>query len=221
MSQSSLAIAAALAHGQQKLHLRIAEDPWLWASTYTKTYDEHWKEKGKPSPYSSFPDKDYLAHFIRYLLTPTRLFVPKSRDMMVSWATIAYGVWSCQTRARTRVVVQAQKEDKVYDLVGSDPSGYARTLYEQQPAWLRALYPLKGDIKLARMAWENGSVFQGVPAGSDQVRQYHPTILIVDEACFVEDFQSSYEAASPVCGQIIAISSAWPGFFMDCASEAV
>ena len=141
--------------------------------------------------------------------------------MMVSWATIAYGVWACQTRPRTHVLIQAQKEDKAYDLVGSDPSGYARTLYEQQPIWLKEAFPLNGDIKLARMAWDNGSVLQGVPKGPEQVRQYHPTMLIVDEASFVDDFQSSYEAGDPVCGQIIAISSAAPGWFCDLGVEAV
>jgi hypothetical protein len=71
------------------------------------------------------------------------------------------------------------------------------------------------------ISWANGSTLQGVPKGADQIRQYHPTLLIVDEAAHVDDFEASYAAADPVCGQIIAVSSAAPGWFGDIVTQAL
>jgi hypothetical protein len=72
----------------------------------------------------------WLFHMMR---TERRLLVAKLREMMVSWAIIGYGVWKCQFFGHTRVIVQAQKLEKVTDLVcGRGNPGYARTLYDQQ-----------------------------------------------------------------------------------------
>ena len=103
--------------------------------------------------------------------------------------------------------------------------GYARTLYERQPGWLQEAYPLTtpsaDDQPAARMSWANGSILQGVPKGADQVRQYHPTLYIADEAAHVDEFKESYAAADPVCMQMIAISSAGPGWFGEsCVEES-
>lgn len=50
-----------------------------------------------------------------------------------------------------------------------------------------------------KLIWANGSIIHGVPSSADQIRFYHPTILIVDEAAYVDDFQGSFDAANPVC----------------------
>lgn len=198
---------------------QMLASPWYWARHLTQTYDTHWREKGLASPYQSFPDKEYLAAIFSIFQNSTKLFVPKSREMLLSWLMVAYAVWNCEVFPRTFVLIQSQKDEKSQDLVGSDPGGYARTLYEQQPSWLRAKFPLKGEIKMNRMSWANGSILHGAAAGPDQVRMYHPSLYLVDEAAFLDDFKASYEAAIPVSTQIIAVSSAAPGWFYDqCAT---
>jgi hypothetical protein len=37
-------------------------DPYVWATQYTKTYNEHWQEEGRPSPYEPFPGPDVYPH---------------------------------------------------------------------------------------------------------------------------------------------------------------
>ena len=83
---------------------------------------------------------------------------------------------------------------------------------------LKDLHPLAkpstempGDM----LAWANGSTLHGVPSGADQIRQYHPTIVIFDEAAHLDEFAESYGAAEPVASQIIAVSSAAPSWFGD------
>lgn len=211
----------------QELDNRFGAHPWAWCthqSEGTQTFDEHWKEKGT-SPYAAFPDKPYLKWLMEQVQKHRRLFVPKSREMIVSWLVIAYAVWMCKWFERTRALVQAQKEEKVIDLIcGRGNAGYARTLYEQQPPWLQARHPLTKaieDMPGNLLTWANGSTLQGVPKGADQVRQYHPTVAIFDEAAHLDEFQESYGAADPVCSQIIAVSSATPSWFGDVVEESV
>jgi hypothetical protein len=69
------------------------------------------------------------------------------------------------------------------------------------------------------MAWADGGRLYGIPSGEDQIRMFHPTIVIFDEAAFLPGFEASYDAAEPVAKQLIAISSAGPGSFADICSR--
>jgi hypothetical protein len=91
---------------------------------------------------------------------------------------------------------------------------YANILYRNQPDWLKARHPLKAESALA-MESESGRKIFGIPSGEDAVRRFHPTIMIFDEAAFLPGIESSYNAVNPVARQVIAISSAGPGFFAD------
>jgi hypothetical protein len=190
---------------------RCRTDPLYWLQNHSRTFNEYWRENGT-EPYAKFPDKPYFPILFEYLQKSRRLFLPKSREMMLSWAVIGYAVWMCQFFERTRVIVQAQKLEKVIDLIsGRGNPGYARTLYEQQDQFLKDRHPLvkpstemPGDM----LAWMNGSTLHGVPSGADQIRQYHPTLVIFDEAAHLDEFRESYGAAEPVALQVVALPSA-------------
>jgi len=32
-------------------------DPYIWATEYTETYNEHWTEEGRPSAFETFPER--------------------------------------------------------------------------------------------------------------------------------------------------------------------
>jgi len=191
------------------------------------TFDEKWREKAT-EPYPRFPGPERLP-YLRWLFSlfqrETRLFIPKSREMMVSWCAIGYAVWSCQFFLKTRVIVQTQKEEKVFDLIkGKDAPGYARTLYERQPKWLQQRYPLARPMELqsqGEITWANGSVLMGVPKGADQIRQYHPTLVVFDEAAHLDEFEAAYGNADLVASQVIAVSSAGPSWFGDICEQAM
>jgi len=193
--------------------------PLVWAQDFTETFDEHWQRKGLPSPYRPFPNRPYWPWLFNLFLTERVLFLAKSRDMMASWAAIAYAVWSCMVQPRTRVIVQTQKESKGIELVkGAGAPGYARTLYERQPPALQWRFPLAKpmeDQPATAITWANESVLMALPKGADQIRLYHPTIMIFDEAAYLDEFEAAYGAALPVCRQIIAVSSVAPGWFWE------
>jgi hypothetical protein len=188
---------------------------WLW--NCTETFDNHWLNKGLPGPYRPFPRLPYMPWLFSGLLTDKILFIPKSREMMVSWAVMGYCAWHCQIFEQTRVLVQAQKLEKASDLVkGTEPPGYVRTLWERQPEWLKRRFPLArelDDLPADRFVWRNKSAIQAIGKGADQVRQYHPTIYVIDEASYMDEAEASFGAAIPVSQQIIVVSSAGPGWF--------
>jgi hypothetical protein len=191
-----------------------------------RTFDEQYIEKGTEA-FPRFPGPEelpYLPWMFNLFVREPRVFTPKSREMMASWSVMAFAVWFCQFFPRTRAVIQTQKEPKVVDLIkGKDSPGYARTLYERQPMWLQRMFPLSRPMKdqsQTEMTWQNESVIKGVPMGADQIRQYHPTLVIFDEAAHLSEFKASYGSADLVASKIIAVSSAGPSWFGDVCVEA-
>ena len=201
---------------------RCGADPLYWLQNHTKTRDDHWRDKGT-EPFARFPEKPYFQFIFDCLRREKRILIPKSRQMMLSWIVVGYLVWTCQWYGPAHCIIQAQREDKAHDLVGGvDVPGYARTLYEQQDPFLKTLHPSsRAPESMAGLSftWKNGSKIQGLPAGAEQIRQYHPTIVFFDEAAFLENWQGSYEAADPVTSQIISVSSAAPSAFGDLVQE--
>jgi hypothetical protein len=78
---------------------------------------------------------------------------------------------------------------------------------------------LSGDISSTHIGWADGGEVFGIPKGANKTRMYHPTMYVMDEAAFLPEAQECYDAAHPVAAQIIAISSAGPGWFgNECSS---
>jgi hypothetical protein len=196
---------AAIEHDQ--LDRRCAEDPLYWAHNHTATENPKWEEQGLPFR-APFPRKSYFEPVFAAFKSDRRLFIAKTREMLTSWCTMIWATSRAQWH-KGEVIVQTATEEKAKRLCE-----YASILYRNQPEWLRARHPLKSDAALG-LEWEDGGKLFGIPSGDDKVRMYHPSVMIFDEAAFLPGAESCYNAANPVAGQIIAISSAGPGWFAD------
>ena len=77
---------------QQSERVQTAtRDTYTWVTGYTETFNEHWVVEGRPSPYEKFPDWPYFPALFEILESPERIiWFEKSRDMMLSWACMAY-----------------------------------------------------------------------------------------------------------------------------------
>jgi len=210
-------------HGKKDKDGYWIPGPLWWAWFCTETFDPHYLDKGLKSPHRTFPRLPYLPWLFAKLLTEPIVFFPKSREMLLSWCAVAYAVWHCEIFPGTQVLIQSQKLDKASELVkGKEPPGYGLTLYNRQDPWLKARFPLairQEDLPANNIVWKNGSEMQALGQGADQIRLYHPTIVIWDEMAFIEEASASFGAATPVAKQLICISSAGPGFFGDTCSE--
>lgn len=181
--------------------------PLYWGQRWTATENPKWEIQGL-SFKAPFPRKAYFLPLFAAFFRERRLFIPKTREMLTSWCAMLYATHQAQWHKK-EVIVQTQAEQKAYKLID-----YVRQLYQNQPDWLREKHPLKVDT-LSEKAWESGGRVLAIPKGENQIRLYHPTIYIMDEAAFLSEAQQCYDAASPVASQIIGISSAGPGWFGD------
>jgi hypothetical protein len=206
---------------RKKIDAACRADGLYWAQHYSATADEHALDKGT-SPTMPFPKLEYFDYLWAAMVQSRRLFIPKSREMMTSWIVAAYCTWLCQYNPSVMCLVQTQNEQKVKRLLM-----YSKTLYDNQPLFLRMMHPLKGgaissaDLSQSATAqiWDNRSSVVGVPGGAHQVRSYHPSVLVIDEGAHLVEARESYDTAAPVVPKIIDISSAGPGFFQEMCDE--
>jgi hypothetical protein len=196
-------------------------DAYVWVTQYTNSYNPHWLDEGRVSAYEPFPQYVYIDSLFRILDLDERIiWFEKSRDMMLSWCCVAYFTRQAMTVPEREVLFQTQKEDKAKQLVR-----YAKTLYDMQPEWLKAAYPLTKSVWAQpelELHFANGGSIVGIPGGADQIRSYHPWGYLLDEASFVTEAGECYnEALSAVRGKIILNSSAGPGWYADARRDIV
>jgi hypothetical protein len=186
-----------------------SEDALYWLQNYTATENPKYERQGL-SYRSPFPRKSYFGPVFQAFRTDSRLFIPKTREMLTSWCVMGDSAHRAQW-SKWFTVVQTDSEAKAYELID-----YVRQLHENQQPWLKRLHPAtysKGEI-----LWADGGRVLAIPAGVHKIRLYHPTRYVMDEAAFLPEAEQCYNAAHPVAQQIIAISSAGPGWFgYECA----
>jgi len=187
---------------------RCKRNALYWAQNYTRTENPHYREQGLEFR-ERFPKKTYFDVLFKFLAEYERIFIPKTREMVTSWSTMAYATHRAQW-FKAEVVVQTDSEDKAKQLVG-----YAECLYRNQDEFLKQRHLLAGEASQLSIEWKDGGRVFGIPKGEHKIRMYHPTIYIMDEAAFLPEAEQCYNAAHPVAKQIVAISSAGPGWFGD------
>lgn len=187
---------------------RCKRDPLYWAQHWTRTENPHYVEQELQFR-SPFPVKSYFGPMFKAFAHEDRLFIPKTREMLTSWATMVWATHRAQW-FKAECVVQTESEDKAKQLLS-----YAECLYRNQESFLRQFHPLTGEPSALNIQWKDGGRVFGIPKGETKIRMYHPTIYIMDEAAFLPEAEQCYNAAHPVARQIIAISSAGPGWFGD------
>ena len=199
---------------------KTIQDPLIWTRLYTKTYNEHFENEGRPSPMEPFPQYEYFQHVFEIMDLGRITLWEKSRDMMLSWACVAYLARFAMTMPSCGILFQTQKEDKVVQLIK-----YAKAL------WTNSDPRIREEIRLAKpmmrqsrfeLCFDNGSYFIGIPGGVDQIRSYHPWGYLNDESSFQADAGECYaESLAAVKGKIIFNSSAGPGWYSDFRHDVV
>jgi len=179
---------------------------------YFKTKDEHdLQVKSKP-----LPDKPYAKAYIHELITEQYVIVPKSRQMVITWLTMAYLVARLLTGSNLLIIVQTKKEEDAWSLVDR-----AKFTYDHLPAWIRKARPRvpapvdsKGELSLPGTY----SKLWGIPQGADVIRSNTVSIYYGDELDFQPESRASIKAAMPSIvggGQFIGTSTVELGGVME------
>jgi hypothetical protein len=191
-----------------------------WTRFYTATYNEHWQDEGRPGPNEPFPSDGYFRYAFAMMKLRRITWWEKSRDLMLSWACVAYLTLEAMKVSHRGILFQTQKDKKVIQLVE-----YAKQLYLNSDPRIRAAFQLAKPMERQpdrELHFANGSYIIGIPGGADQIRSYHPWGYLNDESSFQPDAGECYnEALAAAKGKIIFNSSAGPGWYADARNDIV
>ena len=196
-------------------------DTYTWVTEYTKTFNEHWQEEGRPSPYEPFPRYDDLAVLFDILDAESEriIWIEKSRDMgVVGLHGLPHPEGHDDARMRCSFPGPERDEGRSTGCVREvslRPAGRlsARCISVDQAT---------KDQPALSLNFAHGGYILGIPGGADQIRSYHPWGYLNDESSFQPEAGECYnEALSAVKGKIIFNSSAGPGWYADARRDII
>lgn len=186
---------------QLKEYARIMKDVPYSLKTYLQTYDNTQK---KYVPLELFPDQiQLLKDYELYNDNITR----KYRQAGVSTVTAAWvsrRLQLAKPENPERVLVIANKKDTAVEMANK-----IRSFLDQWPDWINVGFSPDKNSE-SRFRLNNGCEVKAVATSADALRGYTPTILIFDEAAYIEageDFWAASMASLSTGGKIILIST--------------
>lgn len=186
---------------QLKEYARIMKDAPYALKTYLQTYDNTQK---KFVPLELFPDQIQLIQdYELYNENITR----KYRQAGVSTVTSAWisrRLQLAKPENPERVLVIANKRDTAIEMANK-----IRHFLDQWPEWINVGFSPDKNSE-SRFRLNNGCEVKAVATSADALRGYTPTILVFDEAAYIEagdDFWAASMASLSTGGKIILIST--------------
>jgi hypothetical protein len=169
--------------------------------TYLETYDN---TQSRYVPLALFPDQETL---IKDYDTANENIVIKYRQAGVSTVTAAWAAKKLAFASRKRpekVLIVANKLDTATEFAIK-----IKSFLQQWPDWLEVEFSKEKDAT-AHYKLKNGSEVKAVGTSKDALRGYTPTILIFDEAAYIEagdDFWAACMASLSTGGKVIVVST--------------
>src|SRR5438105_9077876 len=78
---------------------RCRRDPLYWAQHWTCTENPHYEAQGLEFR-APFPQKSYFRLVFDAFAKESKLFIPKSRDMMTSWSALIWATHQARSEER-------------------------------------------------------------------------------------------------------------------------
>lgn len=176
--------------------IRCGKDPVYFLNKYVKI--QH-PTKGT-IPFKTFPFqddcvKDFIDHRFNIVL--------KSRQLGLSTLVAGYAVWQALFYKDKNILVIATKLSVAMNFIKK-----VKTAIRALPPWL-VMTDVVGDNKQA-IEFGNGSSIKAIPTSEDAGRSEALSLLIVDEAAFVRDFDTLWMGLYPTLstgGRAIILST--------------
>jgi hypothetical protein len=174
------------------------------------TFDSFEKGENKVKP---FPDKPYLRYVLDVVHNgPKIVFIPKSRQVVLTWLICAYLLWDARFNPYELCFVQSKKEEDAANLVFNKDWTRSRISFMESrlPPWMK---DEDASASYGVINFSNASKIWGIPQGADIIRSYTPSVVFQDEIAFQPEAEGAYVAATASARKIIAVSSANPSWF--------
>jgi len=126
----------------------------------------------------------------------------KARQLGISTLTAGYSLWLMTFHQDKNILVIATKQDTAKNLVTK-----VRVMHANLPSWLKQ--NCVEDNKLS-LRYKNGSQVKAVASSEEAGRSEALSLLVLDEAAFIEKIDTIWAAASQTLstgGQCIALST--------------
>lgn len=176
----------------------------------------NFSELSSVRPFTMFP---YIRPIVETWLREPLVAWEKSRDMMATWTTVVMFTWDAFFHDGRQHIFQSDDSTKTAELVER-----AAFICNHQPSFLRQQRKIEytlgqsksGELLINGGVATGGSEILGFPQGPDQIRQYHPSGIFLDEAAFQIEASEAFSAIKPSIqngGKCTMVSTANPGFF--------
>jgi len=180
---------------QVKEILACGTDPAYFIRKYVKI--QH-PEKGT-IPFGLYPfQEDCVKDFEKHRKT----ILLKARQLGISTLCAAYAVWLAVFHRDKTILVIATKLPTAMNFIKK-----CKVAIQSLPTWL--LLPKFEPTKQA-IGFSNGSSITAIPTSEDAGRSEALSLLIVDEAAFIRDFEDIWTGLAPTIntgGNVIILSS--------------
>jgi hypothetical protein len=182
-------------------YAKIIKDTPYALRTYLQTYDNTQK---KYVPMNLFPDQVQLIQdYEDYNENITK----KYRQAGVTTVTAAWlskKLQLAKPENPERILIIANKRDTAIEMANK-----VRHFLEQWPEWINVGFSPDKNSE-SRFRLNNGSEVKAVATSADALRGFTPTVLVFDEAAYIEageDFWAASMASLSTGGKIILIST--------------
>lgn len=190
---------------------RCAHDPtyfirrWVWIQHPTRAR----------IPFDLFP---YQEQAINDILEHRNTIVLKARQLGFSTAVAALSLWMAMFQKDKTILVIATKQETAKNLITK-----VRFAYDHLPRWLRTRALENNKMSIS---FKNGSVIKAVTSKADAARSEAVSLLILDEAAFIEgidDLWVSAQATLSTGGKAVVVSTpnGYGNFFYETWKNAV
>lgn len=182
--------------------LRCQQDPVYFIENFIQIPS---REKGGPIPFELY---DFQRDAVRSFADERFNIVLKSRQLGFSTVTAAYALWAAMFNGDKGILVVATKLDVAKNLFKTVKYCW-KSLPPVFHRIIKYTYMTKQEIEFS-----NGSFIKAVPTGDDVGRSESLSMLIVDEAAFIDNFHDVYQNTFPTLsqtgGRMVVISTPGP-----------
>jgi len=162
--------------------VKCGKDPTYFIKSYCKI--QH--PKRGTIPFETYPfQNDCVRDFEKHRLN----IILKSRQLGLSTLCAAYAAWLAIFYKDKNILVIATKLPTAMNFIKK-----VKVILQSLPSWL--LLP-KFDLTKQAISFSNGSSITAIPTSDDAGRSEALSLLIVDEAAFIREFEEIWTGLSP------------------------
>lgn len=162
--------------------MKCGRDPVYFINTYCKIFHP---QRGV-IPFNTY---DFQDDCVRKFVKNRFNIILKSRQLGLSTITAAYSVWLALFHKGKDILVIATKLVTAINFIKK-----VKVILKSIPSWLRIseYEPTRQEIR-----FKNGSRVQAIPTSEDAGRSESLSLLIVDEAAFIRNFEDIWAGIYP------------------------